>query len=199
MNPNDPEPLPRTVAEKLIQTAIRTGASEAVIIPSSLIVVDDDLAKLCNGNPPCPNYGQSLSCPPHVPGPSAFKRWQMASSWCMVIRMDFPPVGLLSPEWEELGRLLHDIVATVEHKAVELGFTKARSFAGGSCKNLFCSEFDACRVLAEQGSCRNPQTARPSVSGFGINVAELMKSAKWKEPPDTSSMTWLMGLVLFDA
>lgn len=180
----------------LIQTAISLGASEAVIIPSSMIVVDDDLAKLCNGNPACPNYGLSPSCPPHVQGPSAFRQWQNSSSFCVVIRMDFPPVGVMTPERRDLGRLLHEIVSGVEHKAVSLGYTNARSFAGGSCKNVFCYDFSFCRVLSENGPCRNPDTARPSMSGFGINVAKLMDSAKWKEPPDLKSMSWMAGIVL---
>lgn len=190
------EPLPHTVADSLIQTAIGSGASEVVIIPSSLITVDDYLAELCNGNPPCPNYGLAPSCPPHVPGPKAFRQWQTESPWCVVIRMDFPPVGLQTDERKELGRLLHEIVSTVEHQAVDLGFKESRAFAGGSCKNLFCPELESCLILDGQEPCPYPQTARPSVSGFGINVSRLMESAQWKEFPDPSSMTWLLGLVL---
>lgn len=195
-SPAKPEPLPHSITDSLTQTAIGSGASEIVIIPSSRIIVDENLAGLCNGNPPCPNYGLSPSCPPHVPGPAAFRQWQKSSTWCVIIRMDFPPVGVLTRERKELGRLLHDIVSNVERRAMDLGFTSSRSFAGGSCKNLFCHDFDTCRVLADQGPCRNPETARPSVSGFGVNVAELMKSSPWQENPDLSSMSWLMGLVL---
>ena len=197
MSFNDtPPPFPIEHAESLIQRAIGLGAGEAVVIPSSLIVVDDYLASLCNGNPACPNYGLSPSCPPHVPGPSAFRQWQNLSEWCVVIRMDFPPVGMMTPERRDLGRLLHDIVSGVEHDAVRLGYTQARAFAGGSCKNTFCYDFKTCRVLSEGGPCRNPESARPSMSGFGINVSKLMDSARWKEPPDLTSMTWMAGLVL---
>lgn len=195
-SPTYPTPLPDEAAGLLIRTAISLGATEVVIIPSSSIVVDDDLAKLCNGKPVCPNYGLSPSCPPHVPGPSAFRKWQQESPWCVVIRMDFPPVGQMTQDHRELGRLLHDIVSGVEHEAVKIGHPHAKAFAGGSCKHLFCYDFDACRVLSENGPCRNPDAARPSMSGFGINVAKLMASAQWNEPPDPKSMSWLAGLVL---
>jgi predicted metal-binding protein len=191
-----PKPLPEQEKKHFIHTAISLGATEAVIIPSGLIVVDDDLARLCNGKPVCPNYGLSPSCPPHVPGPPAFRTWCNESPWCVVIRMDFPPVGQLSQDHRDLGRLLHDIVAGVEHEAVQSGHKRARAFAGGSCKHLFCYEFDACRVLSVNGPCRNPESARPSMSGFGINVAKLMASAQWEEPPDPKSMSWLAGIVL---
>lgn len=200
MNPDAPAiypvPIPDQDAYHIIRTAISQGATEAVLIPSSLIVVEDDLAKLCNGKPVCPNYGLSPSCPPHVQGPSAFRIWQNESPWCVVIRMDFPPVGQLTQDHRDLGRLLHEIVSGVEHTAVERGYPNAKAFAGGSCKHLFCYDYDSCRVLFENGPCRNPETARPSMSGFGINVAKLMASAQWKEPPDPTSMTWLAGLVL---
>ncbi|MBU1172725.1 MAG: DUF2284 domain-containing protein [Proteobacteria bacterium] len=195
-SPAYPAPLPNEDADHFIRTAINLGATEAVIIPSSQIMVEDYLAELCNGKPVCPNYGLSPSCPPHVPGPSAFRLWQNKSPWCVVIRMDFPPVGPLTQDHRDLGHLLHEIVSGVEHDAVIRGYTHAKSFAGGSCKHLFCYDFGSCRVLSENGPCRNPDTARPSMSGFGINVARLMASAQWKKPPDSTSMSWLAGLVL---
>ena len=195
-NENTPPPLPDSIAESLIRTAIGLGAAEVVMVPSSTIVIEDHLAALCNGNPPCPNYGLAPSCPPHVPGPSAFRQWQRKSPWCVVIRMDFPPTGLSLEERQEIGRLLHEMASGVEHRAMELGYPESRAFAGGSCKHIFCSDHDSCQVLSGKGPCRYPQTARPSVSGFGINVAKLMESACWKEPPDPASMSWLVGLVL---
>jgi predicted metal-binding protein len=84
-----------------------------------------------------------------------------------------------------------------------MGFTGSRAFAGGSCKNIFCGDQPACRVLAEKGDCRNPRSARPSMSGFGINVTEMMQSAGWPLKPanpgdasDSESMTWVAGLIL---
>jgi hypothetical protein len=40
---------------------------------------------------------------------------------------------MFSNERKDVMRLLHQIVATVEQKAIELGFGKSKAFAGGSC------------------------------------------------------------------
>ena len=188
--------IPPNHAGELIRTAIGLGAAEAVLISPSLILVEDHLAELCKGNPGCPNYGLSSSCPPHVAGPAAFRQWQSEATGAVIIRMDFPPAGVMTPESLALGRLLHEIVSGVESRAVDLGYAGSKSFAGGSCKNLFCPDYPSCRVLSENGSCRNPQSARPSVSGFGINVSRLMASVPWDTPPGTEGLTWMMGIVL---
>ncbi|MCG6911007.1 MAG: DUF2284 domain-containing protein [Deltaproteobacteria bacterium] len=73
----------------------------------------------------------------------------------------------------------------IERSAVAMGFPRARSYAGGSCKELFCPDRAECRVLAATGKCRNPDHARPSMSGFGIDVAALFKTAGWE-------MSWIM-------
>ena len=84
-----------------------------------------------------------------------------------------------------------------------MGYAESKAFAGGSCKKIFCREHAACRVLSGEGECRNPQYARPSMSGFGINVLKLLQKAGIqadKTPvradyPD-ESMSWTAGLVM---
>ena len=189
--------------EKLITAAIRMGATEAGVISPADIIVEDNLAKLCNGDPACENYGRSMSCPPHVPGPKWFREWQEQSLHAIVIRIDVPSAVMFSDERREVMQLLHEIVAFVELEAIHMGYMQSRAFAGGSCKNLFCADQPVCHVLAENGECRNPKSARPSMSGFGINVTALMRSAGWPLKParpndavDSESMTWVAGLIL---
>ena len=189
--------------EKLIVSAIHLGASEVGVISPMDIRVEDNLAGLCNGDPACENYGLSMSCPPHVGGPAKFREWQKHSNFALVFRIDVPAAVMFSEERREVMQLLHEIVASVEQEAIEMGYHGSMSFAGGSCKKLFCGDQNDCRVLAENGACRNPDSARPSMSGFGINVAKLMQSAGWPLKPakpddasDAESMTWVAGLVL---
>jgi len=189
--------------EKFVMTAIQMGATNVEFISPADIIVEDNLAKLCNGDPACDNYALSMSCPPHVAVPQQFRAWQQQSLYALVIRMDIPAAIMFSDDRREVMQLLHEIVATVEKKAIQMGYTGSRAFAGGSCKNLSCMDQAACRVLAENGDCRNPESARPSMSGFGINVTQLMRSAGWPLKParpndaaDSESMTWVAGLVL---
>ena len=187
----------------LIKTAMETGASDAAAISSAAIVVEQELADLCNGDPRCGNYSLAPSCPPHVSGPAGFKKWQKGSDYSIAVKIDVPMAAMFSDERREIMQLLHEVVASVEKKAADMGYSGSRAFAGGSCKELFCSEHATCRVLDAQGLCRHPQSARPSMSGFGINVTRLMQSAGWpfsraarSQASDGESMTWVAGLIL---
>jgi predicted metal-binding protein len=100
-------------------------------------------------------------------------------------------------------RLLHEVVAAIEQAAVGMGYHHSKAFAGGSCKKIFCRDHSGCRIVSEDGECRYPQYARPSMSGFGINVSALMKVCGWpadinareaESSPD--SMSWVAGLIM---
>ena len=107
---------------------------------------------------------------------------------------------IFSDERNEIMVLLHRISAKIEDEAIKRGYPETKAFAGGSCKDLFCKKHDACRVLNGK-SCRYPESARPSMSGFGIDVAHLMKISGWKSEradskADKDETSWIAGLVL---
>lgn len=203
MTPVEPQEKNTEAAmAELIARVRRSGAADAAVISAADIRVEDDLARLCR-EPQCENYGRSPGCPPHVEGPRGFRERLKHYRQALVVKIDVPTDVLLSPERSDVMALLHDIVADVEQAAVEMGFSDARAFAGGSCKMIFCREHAECRVLSEGGTCRNPRRARPSMSGFGINVSRLMQAAGWQgdylDPQgnaDSSGLSWIAGLVL---
>lgn len=164
--------------KKLMEEAQRAGATELAIIAAESIVAEDDLADKCR-EPRCENYGLSRSCPPHVAGPAAFRRLLEEYSRAIFFRIDVPSETLYSNERREIFQLLHEVAASIERSAVQMGFPAARAFAGGSCKKIFCSDQRECRALSGKGDCRNPAHARPSMSGFGIHVAKLYAAAGW--------------------
>ena len=173
----DIDPTPRGL-EALVSLALTLGATHAAVIPAETIVVEDHLARLCR-DPRCPNYGMSASCPPHVSGPSGFRHLLAGFRHAVVFKIEVPRGILLSSERREVFRLLHEVAADIEAAAKRRGHTGSRAFAGGACKGLFCPEEAGCRVVDEGGACRNPDRARPSMSGFGINVSKLMAAAGW--------------------
>jgi predicted metal-binding protein len=192
----------RAHLEKLVELAISTGASDAKAIPSSAISVQDRLANLCV-EPRCSNYGLSPSCPPHVSGPSGFRDLQRELKHAIVVRIVVPSSVLLSSESRELGRFLHELVAGIEREAVEMGYPASKAFAGGSCKHIFCHEHLECRKLSEDGACRHPQHARASMSGYGVDVFELMRTCGWpvnvnprESESEADSMSWVAGLIM---
>ena len=176
--------MQRTKLKKLIQHAYHLGATHVAIVSTTDIVVDDNLAEMCR-EPRCENYGLSKSCPPHVSGPSAFRKQLKKYDQAIFFKIDIPSKILYSSDRRELFQLLHEIAAGIEHIAIKMGFAKAQAFAGGSCKEIFCYDHPECRAISAQGKCRNPRYARPSVSGFGINVAKLIETAGWTEGEDT--------------
>ncbi|MFC1883182.1 DUF2284 domain-containing protein [Thermodesulfobacteriota bacterium] len=192
-----------TRMEELIQVAIGLGASYASAISASDIAVEDKLAGLCR-EPQCENFGLSPSCPPHVSGPDGFRKLLEILEKAVVVKIDVPLSVLLSDERGEVMQLLHEIVAGVERSAIQMGYINSKAFAGGSCKKIFCPEESDCNVLKEGGQCRNPQYARPSMSGFGINVTKLMTVAGFNvdinfmdtKRTNDDSMSWVSGLVL---
>jgi predicted metal-binding protein len=188
--------------ETLTNLACELGATAAVVLSGSDVSVNNHLAKICH-EPGCPDYGLSRSCPPHHGGPEEFR---MLLSYCeelVFFKIEVPAAMLLSGDRQEIMAVIHEVASGVERAAMAAGYARARGFAGGSCKQLFCGNHLACRVIGEGGACRHPDLARPSMSGFGIDVGKLMKAAGWRmwssakdAGPDAESMGALCGLVL---
>jgi predicted metal-binding protein len=186
----------------LVCLARELGSSNTCVIPSQDISVEEGLASLCR-EPQCLNYGLSPSCPPHVGGPSEFRALQKSHNQAIIIRLVVPSSALFSDERRGIMRLLHEIVAGVEQEAVKIGFSNSKALAGGSCKQIFCYAYESCRVLSKEGECRNLKQARPSMSGFGINVSALMKACGWPADIKISQaeavkdpLSWVAGLIL---
>lgn len=186
----------------LLHFAENNGASKAARISPGSIHIENRLAAFCR-SPKCPNYGRSMSCPPNVSGPAGFRKLVDMSSHAIVIRIEIDGDSLHGEQRHEVMRLLHEITAAVEKEAKRIGFPHSRAFAGGSCKMSFCAEHEQCRVLTGEGLCRHPESARPSMSGYGINVGDLMKEVGWSTdlfPPrdmdGEEQLAWVAGLVL---
>ncbi|MDM8537665.1 DUF2284 domain-containing protein [Desulfobacterales bacterium HSG17] len=188
--------------EKLINIAQESGAASAAVISAQDIKVQNELANMCK-EPRCENYGLSASCPPFVSGPSGFREMQKKMKHAIVVKIDVPLETLMSDQGQEIMKLLHETVANVENSAVEMGYANSKAFAGGSCKKLFCHDYADCRVVSKKGRCRNPKSARQSMSGFGINVSEMIVTAGWSgksyvrdRETDADSMSWIAGVIL---
>ena len=189
--------------EKLIDAARALGATAAAFVGAADIVIDDKLADICR-DPGCPDYGQSPSCPPHHGGPDGLREILKKHRRALAFKIELPPDAMSGADLREIFYLLHLIASGVERAAAQIGYTRARGFAGGSCKRIFCEDKPDCRALQEGGQCRNPDQARPSMSGFGINVFELTRAAGWTGDGDSEKNPMaalggkFTGLVLID-
>jgi predicted metal-binding protein len=182
-----------------MQTARLLGATAATVIPVAEISAEESLAEMCKT---CGNHGLGSNCPPHVSGPQSFRELASSFERALVFRLDVPTEVLMSAERIEAFALLQQIATGIELGAKQRGFDNATAFAGGSCRQIFCADEPECAVL-EGRDCLHPDKARASMSGFGINVAKLMKSAVWafdqidaSTDPDAMPTSQLVGLVL---
>lgn len=186
---------------KLVAYAKQIGVTQAACVPPDSIRVESRLAAYCR-EPKCPHFGQSMSCPPHVSGPIGFKKFLAQSRYAIALRIEVDSCSLHGEDRPEVLRLLHSLTAAVELEAKRLGFHNSRGFAGGSCKRSFCNVYESCAVLAGEGDCRFADQARQSMSGYGVNVGELMKAAGWsntlfsEQQGEDEQMAWVAGLVL---
>lgn len=195
--------ISETALNNLIATALELGATDAAIVDIADISAEDELASMCL-EPRCSNYGVSASCPPHVEGPEGFRKMLEHMESALFFKLEIPSDLLLSSARREIGRLVHEIAAEIERAAIAIGALNSRGFAGGSCKNIFCGDYTFCNVIEKGGRCRHPESARPSLSGYGINVNRLAESVGWKmwrQNKDGGagdhSIGILTGLVLF--
>jgi len=187
--------------ESLTDFSLSLGASLAAVIPSAQILVEERLAQFCV-EPRCPTYGLSPSCPPYVSGPAGFRKLQESHPYAIVIRLDVLAGVLFGDDRPVVMQVMHEIVSEVEHEAARFGFANPQAFAGGSCKLVFCADEVNCAKLTT-GECRHPDVARPSLSGFGVNVAKMMDACGWETkmgPPDpdagNGTLSWVVGVVL---
>ena len=178
----------RALSEYLVQQAFDLGAHGAAVIAPDQVLIQDELADLC-AELKCDGYGQSMSCPPQVAGPAWFRSRLAQSALVLAFKFDVPTQILHSSQRWDLFGLLHQTAAGLEDIARQTGFADSFGLAGGSCKNIFCSSHYQCQVLSEGGPCRNPDSARPSMSGFGVNVKDLAGALGWPMESTVSDPT----------
>jgi predicted metal-binding protein len=187
------EQEPRRVLAELAEMARARGASAAAEVDPAAVRVEDALAGMCRSG--CPNYGRAPTCPPHVGGPEEMRGLLARAERALAFKMDLPAERLRSGD-PEMMRPVHRVAAAVERAALAAGAGEAAGFAGGSCRRVFCAAEPACPVLEGSGACLHPGRARPSLSGYGVNVQGLMEAAGWSLWDARRQEGALAGMVL---
>jgi predicted metal-binding protein len=177
------------------------GASDAKIISTKSIAIEDDVIDFCK-EPLCESYGQSINCPPHTMPPDRFRDIIAKYENAIIFKIDVSPEILMSEGQFNEFRKIYEIVTLLEVFAVEAGFSESNGFAAGSCKPVFCPEYE-CQALIDGESCRYPEIARPSMEAVGINVFELVRRVGWEihkiskdRDPESIPSGVLVGMLL---
>jgi len=177
----------------LTELARKIGASEAKILSSNDVVVENRVVLKCQTG--CHMYGHKLVCPPYTPTPDEFRK--ILNEYRSVLVIKFPTeaeacedVGrsllrnLYGPEtpsdvkdqtrrfwdaWSEDKRRSLQKMLELEKAAFNGGFTLALALTPGSCT--------LCETCNIDGTCIHPTMARYPEHALGVNVSKTLKNA----------------------
>ena len=206
-----PEDLLLSYLEKYRTQAIHLGASDAKIIRSEDVLIDERVQAKCS-LPKCQNYGTNANCPPYALRPDQTReilkkyRYGILYTFQAISEGFVGSYDVLSNR-EEVARqrsLIFEICSKLEAAAFYDGYYLALGFAGGSCRSVFCKDIE-CQVLQPGKGCRFPLKARPSMEAVGIDVYKMCVRAGWDIYPCGASLSpeqvpfgRRVGLVIID-
>ena len=190
--------------EKYKQEVIEFGASRVEIIPAQWIQIDERVRLKCSV-PRCRGYNLCSYCPPHTPEPEFMRQALSRFKWAILFAMDIPVEDFAERDrYYSHGRTHqkkgNEIAAKIELMAFADGYYLATAFGSGSCWSLLCDR-TPCQVF-DNGSCRFPLKARPSMEAVGIDVFGLVTKVGWDiypiyngVNPDLVPCAWSVGIV----
>lgn len=172
--------------EKFRKMAIELGATDAKIITSDMVVIDERVYAKCIW-PKCEHYGTNINCPPYTMGPDQMRNLVKRYRYGIFLRVEVPPElvagsGAKTAAYKPYGMKRHEIVAKIEAEAFYDGHPYALGFAGGPCKLYFCPNVE-CSALKPRHACRHPLKARSAMEAVGMDVFAMAKKAGWKIYP----------------
>lgn len=178
----------------LIKLALETGATDAKIIPTSKVVVEDRVVLKCKVG--CNHYGETLACPPYTPSAEEFRKIVLEYSFAMFMKftttaacdqevyphlMTYKTDTKLSKEikekaekfwqgWKESKHKMLQSVVGLEKAAMKQGYSLASAFISGHCQ--LCEKCNT-----ETRICRHPELMRMSEDAIGVNVKKTAENA----------------------
>jgi len=192
--------------EKYRQLAIEIGTTDAKIITTDMVVIDERVRAKCLV-PLCGSLGKNFNCPPHAMDLDMVRKVVNGFRYAVFYMIRVPSAELTGPDfkakktgapsamknWEVSGK--------VEAAAFFDGYYLAMGFAGGPCEPYLCANQE-CSVPLGRG-CRQPYVARPSMEGVGMDAFKMAARVGWEVypisrniPPEEVPHGTKLGLVL---
>ena len=175
----------------LVSEALDLGMSAAAIISASDIETDASFRDICASNA-CGAYGRCWMCPPDIGDIQTLMSEVKSYSHALV----FQYVSMIedSYDFEGMTDAKKSFFATsqrIRRAWNNKNISRRLHLGVGGC--------GACERCAKKDGlpCRRPDTAMPSLEGYGINVSMLASSAGMKYINGANTVTYF-GAVLFD-
>ena len=173
--------------EKYRQRAIELGASDAKVITSDQVVIDERVLAKCT-YPKCSGYGTNANCPPYAMSLEQVKKVVNNFRYGIFMKVDVPPEKMAGKEARQKNlaapyrKKLAEITAKIESEAFYDGYYLAVGFGNGACKALFCRDTD-CVALEPGKACPHRLMARSPMEAVGMDVFAMATQVGWDVYP----------------
>lgn len=200
-----PEEILKQDLERYRQQAIELGATDAKVITTDMVVVDDRVRIKCI-YPKCSWYGTNRHCPPYAMELDQTRKMVNSFKYAIFVRQ----VGLTgnyagerTPEQYKAclrdSKMQCDILGGIESQAFYDGYYLAVGFGSGPCKRLFCPNEDCAALKPGQG-CKHPLYARSAMEGVGMDAYLMATKVGWDiypigRSPSTAPHANRLGIV----
>ena len=173
--------------EKYRQRAIEIGATDAKVITTDTIIIDERVRAKCI-NPVCASYGTNINCPPYAMELDLVRKIVNNFHYAIFINIEAPSEEIAGREAIEKKLFVrsriknHEIVSKIEAEAFYDAYHLALGFAGGTCRDIFCPNSECSALVPGQG-CRHRLKARGSMEGVGIDAFTMAAKVGWDVYP----------------
>lgn len=206
--------------DALRQMALDQGAENAVVIPSSDVIVDPRVRFKCM-IPKCYMSGGCSHCPPHGYSVAQVRKTVSGYQQAVFFRVRVESSVIAAKglaDWIHAGEMddhgiilslgaayltVFTVVANIRKAAAKMGYPATEGFAAGNCRDVLCHDHPVCQMFTRTGRCRNPDISIPSMESCGMDAFTMAARAGWDVYPiggsceaDSVPRGSLMGLVL---
>jgi predicted metal-binding protein len=178
---------------KYRQRALELGATDAKIITSGEVLIDERVLAKCV-YPKCGGYGTSANCPPHAMDTGLVRKVVNNFHYAIFTRIEVPSEEFAGdatkarrlPVRSQMKNYL--IVSKIESEAFYDGYHLALGFAGGPCKTAFCPD-EECSALLPGKACRHSLRARSAMEAVGMDAFTMAAKVGWDIYPIGESVS----------
>ena len=169
--------------EKYRQRALELGATDAKIITTDNVLIDERVLAKCT-YPKCSGYGTNANCPPYAMGLDLVRKVVNNFRYAIFTKLEVPSdeiAGLeardrnLTVPWQ---RKINEIISKIETEAFFDGYHLTLAFGSGPCKSILCPDTE-CSALVPGQPCRHPLRARTAMEGAGMDVFTMATKVGW--------------------
>ena len=203
-----PDEQLRQDLEKYRQRAIELGATDARIITTDMVLIDERVRAKCI-YPKCTFYGNNMNCPPYAPDLDFVRKLIARYSRGILFCVKGDTKDFVGPDFlKKVGRnnraksTLNTICSEIESRAFYEGYPFALALGQGPCKTFWCPD-QPCSGLEPGKACRFALKARASVESLGMDAYTMAAKQGWEIYPcgarvevDKLPHVLLIGLIL---